>query len=248
MEDFMKSIKRYLMLALIVTFSLVALIGCSLNAGDKKINISMPQTLYIDEEVELNATLESGSLENVIWSLDNDKVAKIENGKLIALSEGTFNLTASYENVKDIKHFVVIDYTYYHISYVLNGGVEDENAPLTLKYRNIDVIVLNVPVKVGYEFKGFYDNADFTGTVITQVNGYEGSDLTLYAKWEVKSYTISYELEEVLNLSDRILVMYEGEIVGELDPKTTTPEELGLYMAGAKRNVGQNTGAAKEEA
>lgn len=55
---------------------------------------------------------------------------------------------------------------------------------------------------------------------------------------------VSYELEEVLNLSDRILVMYEGEIVGELDPKQTTPEELGLYMAGAKRNVG----AAKEEA
>ena len=48
---------------------------------------------------------------------------------------------------------------------------------------------------------------------------------------------VSYELEEVLNLSDRILVMYEGEIVGELDPKQTTPEELGLYMAGAKRNV-----------
>lgn len=52
---------------------------------------------------------------------------------------------------------------------------------------------------------------------------------------------VSYELEEVLNLSDRILVMYEGEIVGELDPKQTTPEELGLYMAGAKRNAG-NTG------
>jgi simple sugar transport system ATP-binding protein len=29
--------------------------------------------------------------------------------------------------------------------------------------------------------------------------------------------------------------MYEGEIVGELDPKTTSTEELGLYMAGAKR-------------
>ena len=48
---------------------------------------------------------------------------------------------------------------------------------------------------------------------------------------------ISLELEEVMNLSDRILVMYEGEIVGELDPKKTTVEELGLYMAGAKRNV-----------
>ncbi|MBQ4341806.1 MAG: ABC transporter ATP-binding protein [Clostridia bacterium] len=46
---------------------------------------------------------------------------------------------------------------------------------------------------------------------------------------------VSLELEEVMNLSDRILVMYEGEIVGELDPKKTTTQELGLYMAGAKR-------------
>ena len=49
---------------------------------------------------------------------------------------------------------------------------------------------------------------------------------------------VSYELEEVFGLSDRILVMYEGEIVGELNPKTTTREELGLYMSGAKRQAG----------
>jgi simple sugar transport system ATP-binding protein len=47
---------------------------------------------------------------------------------------------------------------------------------------------------------------------------------------------VSLELDEVMNLSDRILVMYEGEIVGELDPKQTTVQELGLYMAGAKRD------------
>ena len=46
---------------------------------------------------------------------------------------------------------------------------------------------------------------------------------------------VSLELDEVMNLSDRILVMYEGEIVGEFDPKQVTVEELGLYMAGAKR-------------
>ena len=47
---------------------------------------------------------------------------------------------------------------------------------------------------------------------------------------------VSLELDEVMSLSDRILVMYEGEIVGELDPKVTSVQELGLYMAGAKRN------------
>ncbi len=46
---------------------------------------------------------------------------------------------------------------------------------------------------------------------------------------------VSLELDEVMNVSDRILVMYEGEIVGEFDPKHVTVEELGLYMAGAKR-------------
>jgi simple sugar transport system ATP-binding protein len=48
---------------------------------------------------------------------------------------------------------------------------------------------------------------------------------------------VSLELDEVMNLSDRILVMYEGEIVGELNPKETSVKELGLYMSGAKRNV-----------
>lgn len=46
---------------------------------------------------------------------------------------------------------------------------------------------------------------------------------------------VSLELEEVLSIPDRILVMYEGRIVGEFDPKKTNREELGLYMAGARR-------------
>ncbi len=47
---------------------------------------------------------------------------------------------------------------------------------------------------------------------------------------------VSLELDEVMDVPDRILVMHAGEIVGELDPKKTTQEELGLYMAGAKRD------------
>lgn len=46
---------------------------------------------------------------------------------------------------------------------------------------------------------------------------------------------VSLELEEVMNLSDRILVISEGEIVGEFSPKEVTVQELGMYMAGAKK-------------
>ena len=47
---------------------------------------------------------------------------------------------------------------------------------------------------------------------------------------------ISLELDEVMNVSDRILVIYEGELVADVKPDEVTIQELGLYMAGSKRN------------
>jgi general nucleoside transport system ATP-binding protein len=48
---------------------------------------------------------------------------------------------------------------------------------------------------------------------------------------------VSLELDEVLSLPDRILVMHKGEIVGEFNPKEVSRQELGLYMAGSKRDI-----------
>jgi len=45
---------------------------------------------------------------------------------------------------------------------------------------------------------------------------------------------VSTELEEVMALSDRLLVMYRGKVVAELDPKKVTPMDVGLYMAGSR--------------
>ncbi len=56
---------------------------------------------------------------------------------------------------------------------------------------------------------------------------------------------VSLELDEVMDVSDRILVMYEGEIVGELNPKATSVQELGLYMAGARRTQTASAGQAR---
>ncbi len=46
---------------------------------------------------------------------------------------------------------------------------------------------------------------------------------------------VSLELDEILNVSDRILVMYEGEIVAQVQAQDATAQELGLYMSGASR-------------
>lgn len=53
---------------------------------------------------------------------------------------------------------------------------------------------------------------------------------------------VSFELEEIMNVSDRIAVIYEGKIVAIVNPKDTTEQELGLLMAGQKRQeVGEGT-------
>ncbi len=52
---------------------------------------------------------------------------------------------------------------------------------------------------------------------------------------------VSVELDEIRSLSDRILVMFDGKIVGEADPATATEGELGLMMAG----IGTDAAAAK---
>lgn len=52
---------------------------------------------------------------------------------------------------------------------------------------------------------------------------------------------ISFELDEIMNVSDRIAVIYEGKIVAIVNPKDTTEQELGLLMAGSKKEAGEGT-------
>ena len=45
---------------------------------------------------------------------------------------------------------------------------------------------------------------------------------------------VSTELDEVMALSDRLLVMYRGKIVADLDPNVSSAMDIGLYMAGSR--------------
>ena len=59
---------------------------------------------------------------------------------------------------------------------------------------------------------------------------------------------VSLELDEVMNVSDRILVIYEGEIVANVKPDEITLQELGLYMSGSKRSVNEDISVDGREA
>jgi general nucleoside transport system ATP-binding protein len=64
---------------------------------------------------------------------------------------------------------------------------------------------------------------------------------------------ISEDLDELVTISDRILVIYEGTVISEVDPRTTSREAIGLMMAGvpaAQARPGEAAGvdAAREPA
>ena len=68
---------------------------------------------------------------------------------------------------------------------------------------------------------------------IETVHGY----LREAAERDVAVLLISEDLDEVLTLSDRIAVMYEGAIVGEVEARTATVDEIGLLMAGIRNST-----------
>ena len=86
----------------------------------------------------------------------------------------------------------------YIITYKLNGGT---NAPENPASYNVETetITLKDPVKTGYTFAGWYKAEDFTGGAVTKITQGSTGNITLYAKWELVSYTITYELNDGTN-------------------------------------------------
>ena len=80
----------------------------------------------------------------------------------------------------------------YTITYSLDDGVNPSNVPTT--YTVEDSITLPTPTKEGYTFNGWYTNDEFTGNAITTIALGTIGNKTYYAKWTIKSYTITYML------------------------------------------------------
>ena len=111
-------------------------------------------------------------------------VTKITQG-----STGNITLYAKWELVS------------YTITYELEGGT---NAPENPASYNVETetITLKAPVKTGYTFGGWYKAEDFTGEAVTEIAQGSTGNITLYAKWKLVSYTITYELEGGTNASE----------------------------------------------
>ncbi len=110
----------------------------------------------------------------------------------------------------------------HNISYVnLPEGATNSNPT---SYTEGETITLVDPVIPGYTFEGWYDNAECTGTKITEISGYT-TDITLYAKFSVDSGTKTTKWKLVTDASelsdgDEIVIASNGKsvITGDLDP------------------------------
>ena len=81
----------------------------------------------------------------------------------------------------------------YIITYVNVDGATNEN-PASYNVET-ETITLKDPVKPGYTFGGWYRTEDFTGNAVTEIVQGSTGNITFYAKWELESYTITYELD-----------------------------------------------------
>ena len=119
----------------------------------------------------------------------------------------------------------------YIITYKLNGGT---NAPENPAGYNVETetITLKDPVKTGYTFAGWYKAEDFTGGAVTKITQGSTGDITLYAKWELVSYTITYELDGGTNAPENpASYNVETETITLKDPVKTGYTFGGWYKA-----------------
>ena len=80
----------------------------------------------------------------------------------------------------------------YKITYILNGGVNDGSNPVTYTYES-ETITLQPATKLGYEFIGWFKDAEFTSAVQEEIVKGSYGDIELYANFRIKEYTISFE-------------------------------------------------------
>lgn len=160
-------------------------------------------------------------------SMNSEIVKVVDENTLEALSEGTTTIVAHVASTiiegstRDYElSIVVYDHTY-TINYVLNDGINDPDNP-NQYIPELLPVKLNNPTKVGYQFMGWYDNDRFSGKAISEiVEGTEGN-ITLYAKWQVIDYEITYELSGGKNSSN--------------NPETYNVEKLPLELAEPTRS------------
>jgi len=126
--------------------------------------------------------------------------------------ELTITYTFTTMPAEDITLYAKWDTITYDITYQLGGGINGNNPDIYTAETN--TIILNVLTKENYTFEGWFNNAEFTGDAVTEITLGSTGDMTLYAKWTVNQYTITYATG--INVNGLVPLLHQGEIITQI--------------------------------
>lgn len=113
----------------------------------------------------------------------------------------------------------------YDITYNLNNGTNAPGNPSSYTYGT--AVTLAAPTRTGYTFGGWFENADFSGTAVTEIPADATEAKTFYAKWTANEYTVTFDANEGTVKPESKTVTYDGTY-GELP----TPTRSGYKFLG----------------
>ena len=140
--------------------------------------------------LDYTGTVSSGNtVKYTVTDSDNKNITVTYSG-----NTGTFTMPG-----KNVTVSAKTEAATYTITYNLNGGTNPSGAPTT--YTSSKGATLPNPTRTGYSFDGWYTNSSFTGTKYTSIAGGSTGNKTFYAKWNLTTYTITYNLNGGTNPS-----------------------------------------------
>ena len=102
--------------------------------------------------------------------------------------------------------------TSYTITYLnQDGSAFSDTSGLPTSYNKGEGATLLSPTRTGYEFVGWYDNADCTGSAITEISASDSGNKTFYAKWKIQTITIT--LNGTLYGENYMIYVYKGDAI-----------------------------------
>ncbi len=178
----------------------------------------------------INYDLDGGEL--TIEPVKSFNIENVENIQLPTPTKKDYIFAGWYENGQKVSELELKNYNlvakwtdvYYYIQYETDGGEFTGN--IKEEYTVFDEFTLPIPVKEGYEFKGWYLNENFEGDTITSITKGSKEDYALYAKWE-KVYKITYVLDGGTLPDEAIQYYHPG--IEEILP---TPSKKGYVFMG----------------
>ena len=126
-----------------------------------------------------------------ISTTDQNRIYSLE---YTTTSSGTNYVWFKDKNNKVISKAVTAQLNYNINYYDVGGGefsgVHTTGYPTTYRYGT--AVTFDTPTKTGYTFLGYFTNKNGSGTAVTGITSTQTGDVTLFAKWEATTYTISY--------------------------------------------------------